>query len=350
MASLTFFTATGIYLAAVKDSLYDVDNDPELTPMSGTVTFTPLIDNGDSLPAPTLTPPANLWLASVKATIKSGVITTNGVPGVKLVANTAVLGLDGDLFYRVDFYDGLLAGGKTYHPDSYTFQAPETATTIDLVDVAPAAGSPVVPIPRNITYEVDGDDEVTFYVNGVAAGDPIALPGSVWSAIVGKPAVIAAGADAAAARAAISAQAADGDLTALASLTSAANKGIQFTGAGTAGLFDLTSAGKALLDDTDAAAQRTTLGALGLVQAAKNPDLLVTGAITVDGNDLITSAAVVWPDGSPGTLTITSRDANSAVLGYNITYGSPVSKTYTQPTITRNTNGAATNVPAIVVS
>lgn len=89
---------------------------------------------------------------------------------------------------------------------------------------------------------------------------------------------------------------------------------------------------------------------LGLVQAAKNPDLLVTGAITLDGSNLITSAAVVWPDGSPGVLTITSRDANGAVLSYNITYGSPVSKTFSQPAITRNSAGAATNVPAIVVS
>ena len=32
------------------------------------------------------------------------------------------------------------------------------------------------------------------------------------------------------------------------------------------------------------------------------------------------------------------------------TYGSPVTKTYTQPTITRNAAGAATNVPQIVVS
>lgn len=83
---------------------------------------------------------------------------------------------------------------------------------------------------------------------------------------------------------------------------------------------------------------------------AKNPDNLVNGAVTVDSNNLVTSAAVVWPDGTPGTLTITSRDANNAVLAYNITYGSPVTKTYTQPTITRNTAGAATNVPQIVVS
>lgn len=52
----------------------------------------------------------------------------------------------------------------------------------------------------------------------------------------------------------------DPTLTAIAALVGAANKGIYFTGADIAALFDLTAAGRALLDDADASAQLTTLG------------------------------------------------------------------------------------------
>ena len=60
------------------------------------------------------------------------------------------------------------------------------------------------------------------------------------------------------------------NLQALSGLTSAANKGIQYTGDGTAAVYDLTTAGKALLDDADATAQRVTLGSVKNVVSLKN--------------------------------------------------------------------------------
>ena len=86
-------------------------------------------------------------------------------------------------------------------------------------------------------------------------------------------------------------QAHDADLDAIAGLTSAADKGIQFTGSGTAGTYDLTTAGKALLDDADASAQRTTLG-LGTIATQDSSNVSVTGgAITGLGDPSATSDA-----------------------------------------------------------
>lgn len=99
-----------------------------------------------------------------------------------------------------------------------------------------------------------------------------------------------------------------------------------------------------------AQAQKATF--VSVLAAAKNPDLLITGTITRDANQAVTSAQVVWPDGTPGTFTalVLSSTFPGAVDSYKITYGSPVSKTFTQPAITRNAAGAATTVPQIVVS
>jgi hypothetical protein len=85
---------------------------------------------------------------------------------------------------------------------------------------------------------------------------------------------------------------------------------------------------------------------------ARNLDQLIVGAITRDGNGAATSAPVKWPDGSPGTYTATtvSTAFPGAVDAYTVTYGSPVTRTITQPAVTREPNGAVTNLPELTVA
>tara|TARA_R100001591_G_scaffold69625_2_gene78348 strand:- start:406 stop:1266 length:861 start_codon:yes stop_codon:yes gene_type:complete len=116
------------------------------------------------------------------------------------------------------------------------------------------------------------------------------------------------------------------NLNAISGLTSAADKGIQYTGSGTAGLFDLTAAGKALLDDADAAAQRTTLG-LGTMAVATATDYLarsggvMTGALRHDQDDATAGGSTLTLDLAAANNFKISITADTTIAFNNVDAG-----------------------------
>ena len=109
-------------------------------------------------------------------------------------------------------------------------------------------------------------------------------------------------------------QASDAGLTSIAGLTTSANKMIYTTGSDTYAVTDLTAAGRALLDDADAAAQRTTLG-LGTAATSASGDFqpIDAGLTSISG---LTTAAdkMIYTTGSDTYAVADLTSAGRALL------------------------------------
>lgn len=228
MSSPVYFTVEADYKSVVADSVSDPDADPQLGPVTATVTFTPVINTGDVIlagaadPRPTGFVPAPIVAridtdgrlklrvepdlpvdpyANVAAFPGTGLLTklyratdtmkvyrwtgsayveTLDFTPVRLLADTPLLELAGPLYYQVAFTNVVFNGGRG-ELNGFVFQAAEADSVINLIEVGRVAGQPAPGMTRGVPGDPVDDVQLVggalqFYVDGAPIGAPLTVP------------------------------------------------------------------------------------------------------------------------------------------------------------------------------
>ena len=219
-----YFTVLGDYRSVVADTETDLDINPDLAPITATVTFTPVLASGDAIraskadPRPTIYVPVpivghisadgRLKLRDAPAGRQENheslsVLPTAGADGVaymtvddqrvwrwngttyiedynytpiRLLADTALLELSSPLYYHVTFTD-VRFNGELGYLSPITFAAPQSDEVLNLVNVTRRTGETAVGVvrvgPTGVRLNNAGD--VVFTIGGVDIPDPLTL-------------------------------------------------------------------------------------------------------------------------------------------------------------------------------
>jgi hypothetical protein len=221
MTAPTFFTVVADYKSVVVDLASDVDADPQLGPITAKVTFTPVLAKGDVILATNASPrPTGYLGAPIVARIdadgrlklrvepdgdRDDFATTANFPAtgttakvyyaintqtfyrwngsqyvetlpyaeVRLLADTPLLELDSDLYYRVSFSE-VVFNGQSGYISPFVFQAPTADVELNLIEVTPVPGQPASGITKIAPGAVRAEDgNLIFSFGGVDLDEPV---------------------------------------------------------------------------------------------------------------------------------------------------------------------------------
>ena len=195
ISELIYFEVEADYLAAVADTIANTVHDPDVVPITGNITFTPLVNSGDVLLATQTSPrPIGLILMpitgmiDVDGRVKLRQVSDDGVAEfapIRLVADCPVLELKTPLFYKVT-YANIRVDGKPASIAPFTFQAPNADVVVNLIGLQRQPGQPASGITKIAPggVRLDENGKIVFSFGGVDIPDPIDL-GIDWATLCG---------------------------------------------------------------------------------------------------------------------------------------------------------------------